>query len=234
MTSAVKTTEETTTDTSAPAWVGRDGSHKGSSRLGGGIRRRRLPYLLVGVLLVVICAGGGILAATQLGDRQSVLALTHPVAVGHTLTSQDLAEVSVATDSGMDLVPASATSALLGQSLAYSLPAGSLITRSVLGEPQVPARGRAIAALALKPGQFPPDLSPGTTVLVLTADTPGAAPDAADARASSWTAVVTGLAARETEQTTVVSLELPEADARAVASAPSGQLTLVMVAGGGR
>ena len=233
--STTVTNKEPAADTSAQAWAGRDGSRKGSSRLSGGIRRRRLPYLLVGVLLVVVCAGGGVLAATQLGDRQSALALTRPVVVGQTLSAQDLTEVSVATDNGMDLVPASAESAVLGQPVAYSLPAGSLVTRSVLGEAQVPARGKAIAALALKPGQFPPDLSPGTAVLVLTADTQGAAaPNAAEAQTSSWTAVVTGLAARETEQSTVVSLQLAEADARAVASAPPGQLTLVMVAGGGR
>ena len=44
--------------------------------------------------------------------------------------------------------------------------------------------------------------------------------------------MVTGIATRETEQTTVVSLQLSESDARALASAPAGQLSLVAIAGG--
>jgi hypothetical protein len=53
-------------------------------------------------------------------------------------------------------------------------------------------------------------------------------------RPSSWTAVVTGIAAGETEQVAVVSLQLSDPDARELASAPAGQLSLVAIAGGGR
>ncbi|MCE7011732.1 SAF domain-containing protein [Kibdelosporangium philippinense] len=228
-------TDTTTKDRTSPnAWAGRDG--KAPSRLSGGGRRRSVPYLLLGVLLVVVCAAGGVFAGMQLGDRQSVLALARPVAVGQVLTAQDLKEVSMAADSGMDVMPASSASTVVGQPVAFSLPAGSLVTRSVLGAPQVPVQGKAIAAVGLKPGQFPPDLSPGTTVAVLT--TPGqgtmTGTSAGSGQTSSWTAVVTGIATRETEQTTVVSLQLSESDARALASAPAGQLSLVAIAGGGR
>ncbi|GLZ30880.1 hypothetical protein Lesp02_30690 [Lentzea sp. NBRC 105346] len=171
----------------------------------------------------------------QLGDRESVLALARPVAVGQVLTAQDLKQVSMATDSGMDVMPASATSTVVGQPVAFSLPAGALVTRSVLGAPQIPKQGKAVAAVGLKPGQFPPDLSPGTTVAVLTTSGQGTTgTSTGSGQTSSWTAVVTGIAMRDTEQITVVSLQLSESDARALASAPSGQLSLVAIAGGGR
>lgn len=227
-------TDSTTQDrTSTSPWGGRVGTGKSSSRLSGSGRRRSVPYLLLGVLLVVVCAAGGVFAGMQLGNRESVLALARPVAVGQILTAQDLKQVSMASDSGMDLVLASSASAVVGQPLAFSLPAGSLVTRSVLGAPQVPQQGKAIAAVGLKPGQFPPDLSPGTTVAVLTTPGQGTATGTSTGQTSSWTAVVTGIATRDTDQTAVVSLQLSDSDARALASAPAGQLSLVAIAGGG-
>ncbi len=232
-TTADSTSTGTTTDRTSPnAWAGRDG--KAPSRLSGGGRRRSVPYLLLGVLLVVACSAGGVFAGMQLGDRESVLALARPVAVGHMLTAQDLKEVSMASDSEMDVMPVSSASAVVGKPVAFSLPAGSLLTRSVLGTPQIPARGKAIAAVGLKSGQFPPDLLPGTTVAVLTTPGQGTTTGTSTGETSSWIAVVTGIATRETEQTTVVSLQLSESDARALASAPAGQLSLVTIAGGGR
>jgi len=218
----------------ASGWGGRDGTGKAPSRLSGAKRRRSVPHLLLGVLLVVACSVGGVLAGMQLGDRQTVLALARPVAVGQLLSAQDLKQVSMAADSGMDTIPASATSTVVGQPVAFSLPAGSLVTRSMLGAPQVPAQGKAIAAVGLKPGQFPPNLTPGTTVLVLTTPPQGATTGTQNTQTSVWTAVVTGIASRETEQTTVVSLQLSESDARALASAPAGQLSVVAISGGGR
>lgn len=227
------TASSTSTDAAkAPApstWGGHGG--KSPSRLSGGGRRSRTPYLLLGVLLIVVCAAGGVLTAMQVGDRENVLALARPVPVGHVMTAQDLKQVSVAADSTIDAMPASAASSVVGQPIAYSLPAGSLLTRSVLGAPQVPAQGEAIAAIGLKPGQFPPELTPGTRVAVLV--TPGQNPTANE-QTSSWTAVVTGIAGGETEQVTVVSLQLSDADARELATAPAGQLSLVAIAGGDR
>lgn len=190
-----------------------------------------MPHLLLGVLLIVVCAAGGVFTAMQMGGRQSVLALARPVAVGQIMSPQDLKQVSIAVDSGMDVMPASAEATVVGHPVAYSLPAGSLVTRSVLGAPQVPPFGKAIAALGLKPGQFPPDLSPGTTVAVLTTPMQSATVGAGG-QSSSWAGVVTGISSGPNDQTTVVSLQLSEADARALASAPAGQLSLVVIAEG--
>ena len=135
----------------------------------------------------------------------------------------------------MDVIVASAASTVVGQPLAFSLPEGSLITRSVLGAPQIPEQGKAIAAVGLKPGQFPPDLAPGTTVAVLLAPGQGtSANSVAELAPKSWTAVVLGVTGRETEQTTVVSLRMSESDGRALSSAPAGHLSLLAIAGGNR
>lgn len=211
---------------SPTTWSARDG--KPPKRWSN--RRRRVPHLLLGLMLVPACAIGGAILATELGDRESVLALARPVAAGQVLVAQDLRQIALTVDSEMDVVVASAASTAVGQPLAFSLPEGTLVTRSVLGAPQIPEQGKAIAAVGLKPGQFPPDLSAGTTVAVLLAPGQGT-PDTAP---KSWTAVVLGVSGRETEQTTVVSLRMSESDGRALSSAPAGQLSLLAIAGGNR
>jgi hypothetical protein len=171
---------------------------------------------------------------TQFGNRESVLALARPVVVGHILVAQDLKQVSMATDSGLDPLPASAVSTVLGQPVAFSLPAGSLVTAAVLGSPQLPPAGKAIAAVGLKAGQFPPDLSPGTAVDVIATPAQNTTSGTSAGQTTSWTAVVTGVSPSQDGTTTVVALQLSESDAMAVASASAGQLSLVAIPGGGR
>ncbi|SES39723.1 hypothetical protein SAMN04488000_12660 [Lentzea albida] len=188
-----------------------------------GRRRRSIPHLTLGAVLVVACAAGGVVAAQQLGERQEVIALARPVEVGHVILEQDLVGVSLAVDGAVKVVPASAASSVVGRQVAYSLPVGVLLTDEVLGPPRMPSGGRAIAALGLKPGQFPPELSPGSNVVVL------ASAATEDGTASSWRAVV--VAVDRTDQVPVVSVELPEPDARALSSTPADKVAVLMVGG---
>jgi len=188
-----------------------------------GRRRRSLPHLVLGTVLVVACAAGGVVAAQQLGDRQEVLALARPVDVGHVILQQDLVGVSLAVDGAVKVVPASAASSVVGRPVAYSLPVGVLLTDDVLGSPRLPDDGRAIAALGLKPGQFPPELSAGSNVLIQ------ASAPSEGGSTSSWRAVV--VAVDRTDQSPVVSVELPELDARALSSTPADKIAVLMVGG---
>ena len=204
-------------------WTAREG--KPPSRWSS--RRRRVPHLLLGLMLVPACGVGAAVLAAELGDREHVLVLARPVGAGHLLAAQDLREIELAADSKVGAVSASAAATVVGQPLAFSLPEGALVTRSVLGSPQVPEQGEAIAAIGLKSGQFPPELSPGSSVAVLLGQ-------AQEAATKSWNAVVLNVSGRENEQTTVVSLRVSESDGRALSSAPSGQLSLLVIAGGDR
>ncbi|MGH3843636.1 MAG: hypothetical protein ACRDS0_19655 [Pseudonocardiaceae bacterium] len=165
------------------------------------------------------------------------MALTRSVSVGQLLSTVDLREVSIAADPAMSTVAASQASTVIGRSLATSLPAGSLLTPDVLGAPLVPSMGQAITALALKPGMFPPELTPGALVGVVLVPSSVTGPSSVFASPSTpatWQAIVTGVTARADEQITVVSLQLPEAAARQVAAVPAGQLSVMMLPGSGR
>jgi SAF domain len=186
-------------------------------------RRRSVPHLLVGALLVLACAAGVVLWSLAAGQRQRVLAAARPVPVGHVLSTADLREVSVAADPGVSTVAASQASTVIGRIMATSLPAGSLLTPEALGAALVPAPGQAITALALKAGAFPPELAPGARVAVVIVPSLSSA---------AWQATVISVTGRADEQTTVVSLQLTEAAARQVAAVPAGQLSVVLLPGG--
>ncbi|GAA3012783.1 hypothetical protein [Actinokineospora diospyrosa] len=213
--------------------TGRAGRAAPGSRVNGVVRRRRAPYLLLGVLLVVVCAGAGVYVATQAGNRVTVLALARAVTVGQVLVGQDLRQVSMSVDSGLDVVTASESATVVGTTMAYPAPAGTLLSRGLLGAAEVPAAGSAITAVGLKDGQFPPSLTPGTHVLVLISPPASTGTSTASVAAPRTVrAVVTDVQARQSEQTTVVSLELPEAGARELAGASAAQVSVVAVGGG--
>lgn len=226
------------------AWSSRDGKKEPPSRWKSTGPQRRVPYLLLGVVLVVACAAAAVIVSMQIDQRQPVLVLAHPASVGHVLSSQDFRQVSVSTDVGLDAVPAGASASVLGRPLAYSLPAGALITRGSVGPPAIPTDGQAIAAVGLKPGQFPPSLAPGARVAVLVSAASSASSSVGVSNPGSgtlaaplaqWTATVTDVGGTaQDQQTTVVSLQLPEAAARQLATAPAGQVSLVALSGGGQ
>ncbi|TCO62922.1 SAF domain-containing protein [Actinocrispum wychmicini] len=228
-------------DTDRPArsasdpWVA-DGK-KPASRLRGTKRRRSLPHLLLGVLLVVACAAAFLVVSLNSGNRETVLALARPVAVGQVLAAQDLKEASVAVDPGVSVVDASQAAGVLGRTMSESLPAGALLTLDAVSGVGVPEAGQAIAALSLKAGQFPVEVSPGSHVLVVFV--PGlsgavlATPPTPDSTAV-WPAVVTSVTNPANQQVTVVSVQLSQAAARQIAAVPAGQLSIVMLPGGGQ
>jgi hypothetical protein len=90
-------------------------------------------------------------------------------------------------------------------------------------------------AVALKPGQFPLEVAPGTPILVVVTAPPSpVASSSVQESGQAWPATVTGLVKAETDQTTVISLQLLGDAALALARVPVGQVSLVVLAGGER
>ncbi|WP_328869644.1 SAF domain-containing protein [Streptomyces sp. NBC_00287] len=172
------------------------------------------------------------MAATHISDRESVLVLAGPVTVGQKLSEQDLHDISVSADSNLAAISARSRPDVVGRSAAYTLPAGTLLTKDVLGAPRTPPVGQAVAAVALKAGQYPHELRAGAWVTVVAAST-DAATGARKAGSSAWRATVTDVHANAGERLTEVSLQMAEADARELAAKPSDRISLVVVEGGG-
>ena len=200
------------------------------------IQRRSVPHLVVGAMLVTSCTVGGIWWSVAAGEREQALAVARPLALGTVLEPGDLREVAVALDGPVDVVPAAEVSTVVGQQLAVSLPTGALLPRGALGAPAGPAQGRAVAALAVGPGQVAPDLAAGSAVLVVLTTDPTIGTGGAVGTGSVWPGLVTSVTdeAGAGEATRVVAVELDEDDARQVAAVPAGRLSLVIVPGGER
>ncbi|MFF7982859.1 SAF domain-containing protein [Streptomyces sp. NPDC007901] len=190
----------------------------------------------MGVLLVLGCTAGGVVVATRIGDQEPVLVLTRAVSVGQALSAKDLGEENVSVGTTLAFIPSSARAEAVGHPVAYSLPAGTPLTRNLLGEAHVPPAGQAVAAVGLKAGQFPPGVQPGNRVSVVVTSAGGASTSSApsSSQASAWDATVTDVRGNSTDQTTVISLQMAQEDARQLAAAPAGQVSVVTVHGGGR
>lgn len=206
-------------------------------------RRRQIPLVVVGVLLVI----GGALAfadaSLHLGSREEVLVVSRPLGAGHVLSSGDLQTVRVSTGSGLQVVPLSDEASVVGRPLALPLGAGSLLTRNEVGSPSPVASGSEVVALGLKPGQYPPDLGPGDRVQVVpvisssspsgpASSTPGTSQSGIT---SAVTAVVLAVdvSSVDSQSPTVFSLRVANGDADEVATlAAAGNASLVQVGSG--
>lgn len=205
------------------------------SRLRG--RRRSRHYLLLGLLLPGLCAGAFLWISLATDDQRPVLATAREVAVGHVVTAQDLRRVNVAVDAGVLVVDAGQAAGVVGKTMSVSLPAGALLTPDAVDAPAVPVAGQAIVSLALKSGQVPAEVGSGARVSVVfvSGGTNGPVPRIpAPEGSTTWPGVVTSVATPPNEQVTVVSVQLTEAAASQIAAVPVGQLSLVLMAGGGR
>ena len=203
-------------------------------------RRRRLPFVALGGLLVIVCVLAYAYGAVRLGDRIQVLAAARSVAVGQAITAADLKQVSAARDSGVQLIPAAQAAQVVGRTAVVPLVAGTLLTSDLLGDAAFPPAGKVTASVALKPGQYPQGLAAGARVVAYVSASPQngqPAPAASSAGGSSPArvpAVVLGVdLAGDGQGATVVTLLLDAADGPRLAAAPAGGVVLMQTAPGG-
>jgi len=206
----------------------RRSARRGPGAAGGRRLGPRSARAAGGVLLAGVCALALTEALAQPGSRQPVLALARPVMAGQVITSADLRVVQVSAAGPVSVVPASRLAGVTGRPAAVSLPAGSLLAAADIGVP-APASGQARLGVVVKPGQYPPDLSPGQRVAVLAVPAPQAG-----GQPPAWPAgvgVVLSVSAAGPGET-VAELQLPEGAVPRVAAADAaGQISLAAIPG---
>jgi SAF domain len=224
----------------APARAPRALDGHGSANVPLRTRRRSVPLAAAGVLLVAGCALAFAIAWLRAGDRTPVLALSHSVSAGQVITAADLTVVRVSAEGPVTLVPASQEAAVAGHTAATTLSVGSLITTSDIGTPSMSA-GQAMLGVAVKPGQFPPDLAAGDTVDVLATPASSATGGSSGAGSSAQAALPVGRAVvvsvspqQNTPGAMVVELQVSQdAMPQVAAAATTGQIDLAAVPAGG-
>lgn len=223
----------------APVHAARAGDGRGPAGVAVRAGRRSGPLAAAGVLLVAGCALAFALAWLRAGDRVPVLALSRTVSAGQVIMAGDLTVVRVSAQGQVVLVPAAQQAAIAGHTAAATLPAGSLLSRGDIGTAP-PGPGQALVGVAVKAGQFPPDLAAGDTVDVLA--TPAGSATSASPQASGVQAalpagravVVSVTGQQDTPGSAVVELRLAQdAMPQVAAVAAAGQIDLATVAAGG-
>jgi hypothetical protein len=225
--------------TSRPSTNGRQATDGANGRGGPGRRRvaagrrRQMPLIVVGVLLVVGCALGFADASLSLASHEDVLVVAQPVAAGQVLISADLRAVRVSTGTDLQVVPVAAEASVVGRPVAVPLVAGALLTGGEVGSGSSVASGSDVVAMALKAGLFPPDLAPGDRVQVVPVATSSSS--TATVAGSPVDAIVVGVqgAAVSSNAATVFSLQVGKSEADGVASlAAAGEASLVQLGAG--
>jgi hypothetical protein len=201
-------------------------------------RRRQVPWIVGGVLLVVGCALAFGVTSLRVARGEEVLAIARPVAVGQVVQASDLRVVRVSPASGLDPLLSSNEGGILGRPAAVTLVPGTLLTAADLGAPP-PVAGSDVVALALKAGAYPPSLGPGERVEVVPvvggAGTTSGSATPVSGQLNSVRAIVVSVdqAPQGSSADAVVSLQVAPSDAAEVASlAAAGQAALVVVPSG--
>ena len=197
-------------------------------------RRRQVPWIVAGVLLVVGCALAFGVASVRASHGEQVLAVARSVPAGHVVQPGDLRVVKITPTAGLDPVPALSESSTVGRPAAVALVAGTLLTPADLGTPS--GGSGDVVAVALKAGAYPPSLGPGgrvDVVPVVGSSSSGSAP--VSGQSGSIGAVVLSVDATPAGSSAdaVVSLQVNPADADEVAAlAAAGQIALVELPSG--
>jgi hypothetical protein len=134
------------------------------------VRGRRRPGLIalgallasVGALLVVWMVGAA-------GQRQEVLVVRQELAYGDTVTPESLGIARVSVDPGVEVVPASRRTIVLGLVATTRLTPGSLLTERAVAPVSGPEGGQVLVPLALPLERMPAGgLRPGDRLLAVT------------------------------------------------------------------
>lgn len=118
-------------------------------------RKRQVPWVVAGVLLISGSALGFALWADAQSDRETVLIAATDIAAGETIEPLDLREASISLGDGVVAVPSSQLSWAVGQVAQGPIPLGSLLAPQDLGTDFGVPAGRAVVGASLPAGAFP-------------------------------------------------------------------------------
>ncbi|HKE98652.1 MAG TPA: SAF domain-containing protein [Actinomycetes bacterium] len=206
-------------------------------RLGPPGRRRQPALVVLGAALMLVTAAVAGALFLRVGNRVPVLVMSRTVQAGQVIRDADLAEVRVATDPGVQTLPAAERPRVVGQVAAATLPKGALPTRAQVTAQAVPGPGQAKVGVVLQPGQLPAEgLGPGDRVLLVAAR--GANTGAQGGPRAGTVLVpearVFDQRRSETSEATVVTLVVRQEDATTVARyGAAGQVGIVVLPASG-
>lgn len=200
-------------------------------------RRRQVPWIVAGVLLVVGCALAFGVASVRASHGETVLAVAQPVSAGQVVQANDLRAVRMSPLNGVQPVLLSNERSVVGHPAAVGLVPGTLLTLADVGMSSPGSAGSDVVAMALKAGGFPPSLGPGESVEVVpvVGSSSSGSTSPVAGQVDLVRAVVVGIEAEPagSSAAAVVSLQVSSSDASVVAAlGAAGDAVLVELPSG--
>lgn len=186
------------------------------------------------VLIGLILIAGGVVGAFWLRQAGSsttdVLGVVRDLPAGHVIADSDLFVIDVDEDVKDQFVAADLRPTVNGSVLTSDVIAGPVARAALQKSEQILGEGEALIATAMEDGTFPPSLSSGDVVAIVT--TPSASALEGEVRRLPITAVVFAVApADEFSSKTVVTLRAPQDVAERVAASGPVHLSILKVGG---
>ena len=188
-----------------------------------------------------LAAAGAVIRAGSIAGVQAyvaaqnqtapVLALARDVGWGHQLVAGDLVVAAAIPDEHVRTFDAGDRDRGVGQVAAYTLAAGTLLTRAELTTARVPAAGQMVIGALLKPGGLPAQgARPGDRVLLTP--TPSSSSTASPAAPAMGVVLDSGSPAAD--GSVVVDVVIDGAHNAIAVPAGAGQVVLSLLASSGR
>lgn len=195
--------------------------------------RRKRSFRLE-VLIGLILIAGGVIGAFWLRQTGSntaeVLGVVSDLPAGHLVSDSDLFVIDVDSDVKDQFVAADLRPTVSGSVLTSAVTAGPIARAALQKSEQILGEGEALIATAMEDGTFPPSLTPGDVVAIVT--TPSASALEGEVSRLPNTAVVFAVSpANELSTKTVVTLRAHQDVAERVAASGPVHLSILKVGG---
>ena len=190
--------------------------------------RRRPALIAASVAAICLGALASLWAYTSSSNAHEVLAVRNTIQRGSVISADDLMVVRIGVDPALKALPADQSSAVVGKWAALDLAAGGVVTADQVTSTNTPPKGDSIVGISLTAAMLPANqLRVGDAVRVVS--TPGPSGDVTTTSPAPIDATVTGVSTDQTNNNTLVNVQVPYADAAKVAAlAATGKVALVL------
>lgn len=193
------------------------------------IKQRRRPMLIgLGAALVALGGVGAAYLATSVSNTVQVIVVNEDVPRGTVIGEEDLGRADITLDPSVDAVAYDKRDEIIGQTAAFDLETGSLLTSNSYSAEAVPGPGETVVGVAVTKSQLPANgVTPGADVRIVF--TPKPQDEAPEKGPLQYLATVVGTREDPNTGVTVVDVVLDEGEGmRLAAWVATGRIAITL------
>lgn len=201
-------------------------------------RRRQMPWLLLGVLMMAGSMLGFALWSSSQSTRTVIVVAARTIDAGTVITEGDLSTATVAADEDVAVLAFDDIDLVLGEVARGPIPAGTPLHPSLVTTVAAVPAGHVVVGAALSPGEYPTSALRAGDRVEVVATTGSLVVTGAEPSAARTVSMATIWSVEElfgsSEQRLFVSLVVPTADADVVADLLDQERVRLLLVGADR